>query len=246
MRNWDNTITGLRKEPDVALLETLFLRQIRKCTCLAHSLARYDYAKGLTTETGEVHQDSTYRFLYKTVKMYLSQKLDGSQRAEELGAMADGRTGSLAAAPVGRAQESAGRATRTAKGSAPGGGKTPKGSSKGTPKTAEEKAVTPCSFFANGYCKKGEDCDWSHADTNGHTPRPVAAAVKAKAKAAKASAPAAPLLIRAAIAAASLMAQASSLSFGERVSQSSQDNGAGILKWLCLDDSTDVSGESEE
>ena len=33
MRNWDNTVIGLRKEPNPAILETLFIRQIRKCHC---------------------------------------------------------------------------------------------------------------------------------------------------------------------------------------------------------------------
>jgi hypothetical protein len=239
MRNWDNTVTGLRSEPDPALLETLFLRQIRKCVCLAHPLARYGYAKGVTTETGEIHVDATYRFLYKTVKAYLSQKLDESQRAEELGAIADGRSGIVAAALAQRTEgERIGRAAATARGGAkPVDGRAPKGPTKGNAKTAEEKAVTPCSFFANGNCKKGEECDWSHAESGQQTPLGdgTVAKPRARSRPARKSVSAAPLAIRAAIAAASLLTSASSIGSLDNINAPHIGFSENGMNWLEFD-----------
>jgi len=145
-RNWDNILMGCHKRPEDAFLETLFLRNIKNCTCLKYDLDRYHFNRtekgvdGLPTAAAKAFNG--YSFLYNSVDNYLNRTLGESQRASHLQSLSG--TTSLAPFPKGKGKGKDDRGKGKSKGKGNGKGK------------------SPCKFFVAGTCWKGTNCTFSH------------------------------------------------------------------------------------
>jgi hypothetical protein len=176
MHNWDSTVGGLRREPEILLLETLLLRQLRKCKCLEHILARYDYDKDIAAKAGLTSRDSEYSFLYKSAKAYLALKHNESQRSEELEALNDRCEQSTVSAPSPSPPQGA-RCPATPPRGASRRNRHLDGDNKyrrrylvNVSDTSIERASTSCRFCVNGNCQNDASCKCPHEfpDSGGH------------------------------------------------------------------------------
>jgi len=148
-RNWDNILMGCHKRPEDPFLETLFLRNIKTCTCLKYDLDRYYFSKsekgedGLPTPAAIAFKG--YQFLYNSVDNYLNRTLGETQRASHLQAL-QGTKPDLAPIYIDKGKKG-------------GKGKVKnKCNGKGT---TNLKAI-PCKYYPAGTCYQGDKCLYGH------------------------------------------------------------------------------------
>ena len=148
---------GCSLTPEKNFLETLFLRQIKKCTFLRYDLDTY-HRKGEEKgfdglPTAEDTNFQGYNFLYQAVDAHLFRTLGASHRQEELNAISGNKNASLT--PLGNGK---GKGKGKGNGKGKGIGKGKKGNEKG------DTSNIPCQFHAKGSCKKGDACNYKHGD----------------------------------------------------------------------------------
>jgi hypothetical protein len=75
LQTWDATLTGMKQEPDLNVLETLFLQQMRRCHSMKDDIIYYD-------RLDRGHTDRTYDYLLRAAHKIVERKRHDANRAD--------------------------------------------------------------------------------------------------------------------------------------------------------------------
>ena len=159
---WDGVVTGMKTVIPDDQKEVIILEQLRKSTVLQHDIATYD-----RTPQGEPQR--SYKFLYDSVKNYLTRTRQENNRLEQSRCLL--RETAAPAQQKGKGDKGGNSRGRSRERSQNGR----KGS-----RSRSKSGDGICKFFAAGKCKKGRDCTYKHernksgggnSDKRGNSPR---------------------------------------------------------------------------
>ena len=168
LSTWDTVLAGLKQAPDDTILETLFLRQIRKCRSMEQDVAYYDR---LTSD----HVEKNYQYLLRCARKVVERSRLQWYRNELSRSIGGIGPAAHAGSPKGDGKgnkkgDNKGNKGDRKRSNPPGSGK--KGGQKGgqsnsalgdqrpSPPPNHKKDI--CQFHLKGKCKNGESCPTLH------------------------------------------------------------------------------------